>query len=106
MSAIYSLGAIVVLPFVPWVSDRLGRRWAIVFGSILMVIGAALQTASQNCELKILATVLEITQGIQLPCLSVHALSWVSGFRLPSSLPLHLSEVSRKLFSTEMCIHT
>ncbi|KAF8901107.1 hexose transporter [Mucidula mucida] len=48
MSAIYSLGAIVVLPLVPWVSDHLGRRMAIVFGSVLMVIGAALQTASQN----------------------------------------------------------
>lgn len=50
MSAIYSLGAIVVLPLVPWVSDHLGRRMAIVFGSVLMVIGAALQTASQNCK--------------------------------------------------------
>ncbi|KAK0190362.1 general substrate transporter [Armillaria mellea] len=48
MSAIYSLGAIAVLPFVPYVTDHLGRRWAIVFGSILMIIGAALQTASQN----------------------------------------------------------
>ncbi|KAK0230186.1 general substrate transporter [Armillaria fumosa] len=48
MSAIYSLGAIVVLPLVPYVTDHLGRRWAIVFGSILMIIGAALQTASQN----------------------------------------------------------
>ncbi|KAF9035374.1 MFS general substrate transporter [Hymenopellis radicata] len=48
MSAIYSLGAIVVLPLVPWISDHLGRRMAIVFGSVLMIIGAALQTASQN----------------------------------------------------------
>ncbi|KAK0207086.1 general substrate transporter [Desarmillaria ectypa] len=48
MSAIYSLGAIVVLPFVPYITDHLGRRWAIVFGSILMIIGAALQTASHN----------------------------------------------------------
>ncbi|KAK0443916.1 major facilitator superfamily domain-containing protein [Desarmillaria tabescens] len=48
MSAIYSLGAIVVLPIVPYVTDHLGRRWAIVFGSILMIIGAALQAASHN----------------------------------------------------------
>ncbi|KAK1234333.1 hypothetical protein PQX77_002472 [Marasmius sp. AFHP31] len=48
MSAIYSLGAIVVLPAVPWVSDNWGRRWAIVFGSILMIIGAAIQAAAQN----------------------------------------------------------
>jgi MFS family permease len=51
MSAAYSLGAIVALPFVPTVTDRFGRRNAIIFGSIIMVIGAALQTASQNCGL-------------------------------------------------------
>ncbi|KAF9266151.1 hexose transporter [Marasmius fiardii PR-910] len=48
MSAIYSLGAIVVLPVVPWVSDHWGRRWAIVVGSILMIIGAAIQAAAVN----------------------------------------------------------
>ncbi|KAG7097495.1 hypothetical protein E1B28_004837 [Marasmius oreades] len=48
MSAIYSLGAIVVLPFVPWVSDHWGRRWAIIVGSMLMVIGAAIQAAAVN----------------------------------------------------------
>jgi len=48
ISAMYSLGAIVVLPVVPLVTDHLGRRHAITFGSILMMIGAALQTASQN----------------------------------------------------------
>lgn len=45
----YSLGAIVVLPFVPYITDTLGRRNAIVFGSVLMIIGAAIQTAAQNC---------------------------------------------------------
>ncbi|ESK94080.1 hexose transporter [Moniliophthora roreri MCA 2997] len=48
MSAIYSLGAIIVLPVVPWVSDHLGRRWAIIVGSIIMMIGAAIQAAAQN----------------------------------------------------------
>lgn len=50
MSAMYSLGAIAALPIVPFVTDTLGRRRAIIFGSILMIIGAVLQTASQNCE--------------------------------------------------------
>jgi MFS family permease len=49
MSAAYSLGAVVALPLVPYVNEVLGRRMAIIFGSILMVIGAVLQTASQNC---------------------------------------------------------
>lgn len=46
MSAAYSLGAMVALPFVPTITDRFGRRFAITFGSVIMVIGAALQTAS------------------------------------------------------------
>ena len=49
LSALYSLGSICSLPFVPFVTDKLGRRWAILFGSIIMVIGAALQTAAQDC---------------------------------------------------------
>ncbi|KAJ7618656.1 hexose transporter [Roridomyces roridus] len=48
MTAMYSLGAICALPLVPYVNDHLGRRMAIAVGSVLMVIGAALQTASQN----------------------------------------------------------
>ncbi len=50
LSALYSLGSICSLPFVPFVTDRLGRRWAIIVGSIIMMIGAILQTASQDCE--------------------------------------------------------
>lgn len=50
MSAIYSLGSIASLPFVPFVSDRLGRRKAILFGSLIMVVGAVLQLAAQDRE--------------------------------------------------------
>ena len=48
-SSLYSLGSICSLPFVPLVTDRWGRRFAIAFGSVIMIIGAALQTASQDC---------------------------------------------------------
>ena len=48
MGAIYSLGAICAVPFVAFVTDTWGRRFAIFFGSVIMIIGAALQTASQN----------------------------------------------------------
>jgi len=48
LGSAYSLGTIFALPFVPFVADRLGRRMSIVFGSIIMVIGAVLQTATQN----------------------------------------------------------
>jgi MFS family permease len=49
----YSLGAICALPLVPLVNDRLGRRTAVLFGSVLMVIGAALQASAVNCKLHI-----------------------------------------------------
>jgi len=48
LSAAYSLGTVLALPFVPFVTDRLGRKLPIVIGSIIMVIGAILQTATQN----------------------------------------------------------
>ena len=46
--AAYSLGTVLGLPFVPFVADRFGRRMSIVIGSIIMVVGATLQTATQN----------------------------------------------------------
>ncbi|QRV98587.1 Sugar (and other) transporter [Ceratobasidium sp. AG-Ba] len=48
MSSMYSLGAICALPLVPIVNDRFGRRFAVFFGSVLMIIGAALQASSIN----------------------------------------------------------
>ena len=50
ISSLYSLGSIASLPFVPFVSDRFGRRIAILFGSVVMIIGAVLQMAAQDCE--------------------------------------------------------
>jgi len=48
VSAMYSLGAIVALPFVPCVVDKFGRRRSILIGSIPMVIGGVLQGAALN----------------------------------------------------------
>jgi MFS family permease len=48
--ACYNLGAITSIPFVAIVSDRFGRRLSIVFGSIIMVIGAIMQGLSRSCE--------------------------------------------------------
>jgi MFS family permease len=50
MSASYSLGSILALPLVPWVNDRFGRKKAIALGSIIMIVGAILQGASQHCK--------------------------------------------------------
>ncbi|KAL4887693.1 general substrate transporter [Aspergillus karnatakaensis] len=43
LSAAYSLGAILSLPFVPWVNQTFGRRWTIMFGSCVSLLGALLQ---------------------------------------------------------------
>lgn len=43
LGASYSLGAILSLPFVPYVNQTWGRRWSIMFGSLVSVVGAILQ---------------------------------------------------------------
>lgn len=48
LSAIYSLGAICGLPFVPFVNDKYGRKACILFGSGIMIFGAVLQGCAQN----------------------------------------------------------
>jgi MFS family permease len=48
--ACYNLGGITAIPFVAIVSDRFGRRLSVVFGSVIMVLGALLQGLAQNCE--------------------------------------------------------
>ncbi|KAF4964877.1 hypothetical protein FSARC_7222 [Fusarium sarcochroum] len=42
------IGAIVSLPIVPWVADRFGRRLPVFIGSVLALLGTALQTAARN----------------------------------------------------------
>ncbi|KIJ20488.1 L-arabinose isomerase [Paxillus involutus ATCC 200175] len=55
MSAMYSLGAIVAVPFVPFVADELGRRYSILFGSILMMVGGVLQGVAQDFAMFVIA---------------------------------------------------
>lgn len=47
-NAIMGVGSICGLPFAPYISDYFGRRLAIVTGIFFMMLGIALQTASQN----------------------------------------------------------
>jgi len=48
ITASYSLGAILSLPLVPVVNERLGRRWSIFLGSWVMVLGSIVQCTSRN----------------------------------------------------------
>lgn len=48
LSAMYSIGCIASLPFVPILSDRFGRKLAIIVGCVIMIIAASVQTAAEN----------------------------------------------------------
>lgn len=48
--ACYNLGALTSIPFISLLSDHVGRRWSIVFGSAVMMIGAIMQGLSVNCK--------------------------------------------------------
>ncbi|KAK1763043.1 putative mfs sugar transporter [Phialemonium atrogriseum] len=55
IAAAYSLGAILSLPLVPIVNERLGRRWSIFLGSSIMMVGALIQGFSQHVGMYIVA---------------------------------------------------
>jgi MFS family permease len=48
LGAAYSLGAILSLPFVPYLNQRVGRRWTIMFGSCVSLVGAIIQGLSNG----------------------------------------------------------
>ncbi|KAL2870363.1 MFS transporter [Aspergillus lucknowensis] len=48
ITAAFSLGAVGAIPAVPWVNDRFGRRASIKLGTVFILIGVVLQTASVN----------------------------------------------------------
>ncbi|KAF8527610.1 general substrate transporter, partial [Hysterangium stoloniferum] len=50
-----SIGALVGLPFAPYLSDMAGRRKAIFIGAVIMTVGIAIQTGSQNVLMFLLA---------------------------------------------------
>ena len=50
ITAAFSFGSLLAIPFVPWVNDRFGRRMSIKLGSLLILIGVIVQTASVNSK--------------------------------------------------------
>jgi MFS family permease len=57
LTSSYSLGAVLSLPFVPWVSNKLGRRWSVLSGSVVLLVGAILQGAAQNTAMYVTARI-------------------------------------------------
>ena len=50
MLAVYPLGCIAAVPFVPFVVDKLGRRYPIFIGAVISIIGSILQGSALNCK--------------------------------------------------------
>ena len=59
-----SLGAIIGQLFVGLICDRMGRKVALVFTTLLIVLGAALGTAAYGDSAKRLFWFLTVTRGI------------------------------------------
>ncbi|KAK5168800.1 uncharacterized protein LTR77_006109 [Saxophila tyrrhenica] len=55
LNAIFSVGQVVGLPFVPLLADNIGRKWTILLGSTLIFIGVVIQTVSINIAMFIAA---------------------------------------------------
>lgn len=56
--AIYEIGCLIGALSNLWLGDRLGRRKTIVFGGIIMIIGAILQAASYSYAMMIVARII------------------------------------------------
>lgn len=50
-----AVGGIVALPITPYIADGWGRRWGIIIGCILGLVGVALQGISINFRMFIAA---------------------------------------------------
>ena len=50
MVAMYSLGSVAAIPFVPFVVDKIGRRYPILLGGVISIVGAILQGSALNCK--------------------------------------------------------
>jgi len=50
MVAIYSVGSVSAAPFVPFVVDKMGRRFSIFLGGLISIVGGILQGSALNCK--------------------------------------------------------
>ncbi|KAK4149013.1 general substrate transporter [Chaetomidium leptoderma] len=67
LNAMYSLGALMAIPFIPTTSQYLGRRKTILLASVIMCMGAGLQAGSRNTDMFL-------------------ASRWVLGFGIPFAI--------------------
>ncbi|KAJ0328001.1 hypothetical protein COL922a_013340 [Colletotrichum nupharicola] len=87
LNAMYSLGALMAIPFVPIASNYLGRRRPILLGSWIMVLGAGLQAGSRNQDMFL-------------------ASRWVLGFGIPFAIINASSLLGELSYAKERSIMT
>ncbi|KIW72334.1 hypothetical protein PV04_00534 [Phialophora macrospora] len=58
MTAAFSIGAACAVPLVPYVNDRFGRKVCIIVGSVIITIGAILQTAAVDIAMFLVARII------------------------------------------------
>ncbi|KAI1330018.1 guanine deaminase [Xylariaceae sp. FL0255] len=80
ISAAYSLGAIVSLPFIGIINDKFGRRWCVFGGSVVMVIGALIQGLAVDVAQYIVA---RLILGFGIPICIVSASSLIGELSYP-----------------------
>ncbi|KAF2014569.1 general substrate transporter [Aaosphaeria arxii CBS 175.79] len=58
ISSCYQLGSILAVPITPWYNQKFGRRWSVMTGSLIMIVGALLQGFAQHVAMYIIARML------------------------------------------------
>ncbi|KAH7035959.1 lactose permease [Microdochium trichocladiopsis] len=58
MNACYQLGTIFAVPIAPWLNNKFGRRWSIMSGSLIMMVGALIQGFAQHVAMYIIARII------------------------------------------------
>ena len=69
----YQLGSIFAVPIAPWFAQKYGRRWSIMLGSLIMVVGAIIQGFAQHVAMYIIARMI-LGMGILFAIISGSAL--------------------------------
>ncbi|GAB1319303.1 Major myo-inositol transporter iolT [Madurella fahalii] len=87
LNAMYSLGALMAIPFIPTVSQYLGRRRTILAASLVMCMGAGLQAGSRNSDMFL-------------------ASRWVLGFGIPFAIVNASSMIGELSYAKERPIMT
>ncbi|KXG46868.1 Major facilitator superfamily domain, general substrate transporter [Penicillium griseofulvum] len=95
LGAAYSLGAILSLPFVPYLNQRVGRRWTIMFGSCVSLIGAIIQGLSNGVAMYIVARMI---LGFGIPFCIVAGSSLLGELGYPKERPILTSLFNSSYF--------